>query len=466
MNIGILPFISFKNKIIDLRDFAIFTDSNISEVAQVSKELKSVLIEFSNHQKQFFCETYNNSQVNITFVLPTSSDINKEKLEQFFEILFFFLHKGNKFTYFFSTPNIFCQEDFKNIIFEIVDDENIGDLIIKKKWKFQFIKSLNKFIIPPVGCENIVTQYEDYNYRFRNIDFDSNNNIFKYLYECLGKDEKSHILRAIVFYNRAMGCELKDEERFVWLSSSLESFLKINKGNDKKKKIAEEIRKIICTKNFELLDKEETSNTVAELITVVYDYRSSYVHGSDKTTESKEIEKKLKQKFGTLDFVSALMNLTSYLLVHNVVPDNKFEGILNVTFNNQDIFKKVLKIYSHSADKALKELKIFESTFTIHAFLYTDLQILSLDRVKVRKCMDNILYIFAKFAKENQNLHLGTQIQQKINIINCKDKDKFKKWNLYFNQTKLITPNLEILYLSKLVFQKLFHLLEFETVIY
>jgi len=464
--IGILPFLSFKDKVIKLNDFLLFTDSTISEINELTGDLKQILTNFSCGQKEFIFEVFNNSEADITFVLPTSADISKDQLELFFEVLFFYLHKGGKFTNQFFTPNAFCREDFKNIVIEFIDDENIGDLIIKKKWKFQIDKSLAEFIISPVGCENIVIQYEASNYLFRNIDLDSNSNVFQHLYECVVGFSDFHVIRAVTFYNRAMSCELRDEQRFVWLSSALESFLQIGKAPDKKAKIKEEINQIMQSKNFILLDKENISKNVSDLITVIYDYRSSYIHGSDMTTKSQEIENELKQKLGKLDCVSALMNLTSYLLVHNLIPDVKFESNLNWLFNNQEVFNKTLRIFVKGADETLKEFNKIETRLTIFSFLQSDLQTLSFNMIKVEKCMSNILHVFAKFAATCENNEVAIQIQQKIDSINFKDKNKFAEWNSYFNITKQITPNLEVLYLCKSVFQKLHDLCKFDTSIY
>ncbi len=444
-SIGILPFLSFKNTVIELNDFVLFTDLRINEINQLSETLKAVLKRFSNLQKEFIFKTFNNSKSAITFVQPTSKIINRNQLELFFEIILFYLHKGGKFTNFFSTPNAFCREDFKYIIIDFMDDENIGGLTIKKKWKFQLVKSLDKYIIPTIGCENIVIQNEDYNYLFRNIELDYNSDIFRYLYRCLVETHDSHILRAITFYNRAMSC---------------------GRGGDKKARIKEEVNRIILSKNFISLDKENISKNVEDLITIIYDYRSSYIHGSDMTTDNQEIKNELKLKFGNLDFVSALMNLISNLFLQHLIPDNKFEGVLNVLFKNQEVFEKLLKIFVKSADKTLIEFKRDENRETIYSFLNTDLQSLTFDSVKVKRCMDNILHIFAKFAKAEKNNEIAIQIQQKIDSTDFKDKNKFEKWNSFFNSTSQITPNLEALYLSKLVFQTLYDLLKFDTAIY
>jgi hypothetical protein len=60
------------------------------------------------------------------------------------------------------------------------------------------------------------------------------------------------------------------------------------------------------------VDKAEAINNVADLITVVYDYRSSYVHGGEVLTEHTTLETTLTQKLGKIDFVVALMNLTYF----------------------------------------------------------------------------------------------------------------------------------------------------------
>jgi len=466
--IAILPFISFKEKIIRLDEFLIFTDSKIGEVPELSENGREELHNFALNQKSFIKNTYKNNENEVTFVLPTDSKVTRRKLENFLEVLFFCLHKGDKFTYFFSAPNIFCREDFKSFIVRIPMVNNLRQFFVKKRFKFQIANKLSEFIVSPSGCENIVTQNQSQGYVFKDIEFNHKDEIFQFVYENLSNPTNQGLIRGISFYNKAMSCELRDEERFVWLSSALESFLQIEKQNDKSAIIKQEIEKIILGKSFVALNKNKIIGNVAHLITIIYDYRSSYVHGGEKQTESLELEKKLKEKLGNLDFVFALMNLTSFLLVHNVILDKKLEGLLNVLFYNQDSFKSVVKIYQDSADKAIAELKNPENILTVQKLtVLADLQAISFEKTQVEKCLDNILFIFAKFASQNQDSRLARQLQQQIDSIPFEDKSKFQRWNGFFDEEKLdFTYAPDWLYFSCLVFQTFYQLLQYELALF
>jgi len=465
--ITILPFVSFKDKIIRLGEFLVIADSKVSEADEIGETTQARLNSFAQNQKAFVGEAYNSHENEITFILPTNPDATKRKLGYLLEVLFFYLHKGSKITYFFSGPNIFCQEDFRFIVLQLLDPENPGKLFIKKRFKFRIFEELSELRISPVGCENVVTQNQAHGYVFRDIELDHQNEVFQYLINSLNDIDNRNLLQGISFYNRSMSCEITDDERFVWLSSSLEAFLRINQQNDKARAIKKEVQSILDGKNFTVIDKGEVIDHVADLITVTYDYRSSYIHGGERQTESIDLETRLSAKLGRLDFVMALMNLTSVLLVHNKIPDQKFEGILNGLFFNQNSFESVIRVYGNNADKALDELRQPESILVIYKFLLTaDLQIISFERRRVERCLNNILHIFAKYAHENQNTDLARQIQQQIDTIPKSDLDKLEKWNDFLARRLDVTNAPEFLHISILVFQSLYKLLQFEFALF
>lgn len=301
--VAILPFISLKEKIIRLDEFLIFTDSKIGEVTELGENGREALDNFALNQKNFIKNTYKNNENEVTFVLPTDFKVTRRKLENFLEVLLFCLHKGDKFTNFFSAPNTFCREDFKSFILQIPIVKNLGQFFVKKRFKFQIANILSEFMISPSGCENLVTQNQSQGYVFKDIEFNHKDEIFQFVYGNLSNPTSQSLIRGISFYNKAMSCELRDEERFVWLSSALESFLQIEEKNDKSAIIKHEIQKIILDKSFVVLNKNELIRNVADLITIIYDYRSSYVHSGEKLTESPELENTLKEKLGKLDFV-------------------------------------------------------------------------------------------------------------------------------------------------------------------
>jgi len=441
--ITILPFVSFKDKIIRLGEFLVIADSKVSEADEIGETTQARLNSFAQNQKAFVGEAYNSHENEITFILPTNPDATKRKLEYLLEVLFFYLHKGSKITYFFSGPNIFCQEDFRFIVLQLLDPENPGKLFIKKRFKFRIFEELSELRISPVGCENVVTQNQAHGYVFRDIELDHQNEVFQYLINSLNDIDNRNLLQGISFYNRSMSCEITDDERFVWLSSSLEAFLRINQQNDKARAIKKEVQSILDGKNFTVIDKGEVIDHVADL------------------------ETRLSAKLGRLDFVMALMNLTSVLLVHNKIPDQKFEGILNGLFFNQNSFESVIRVYGNNADKALDELRQPESILVIYKFLLTaDLQIISFERRRVERCLNNILHIFAKYAHENQNTDLARQIQQQIDTIPKSDLDKLEKWNDFLARRLDVTNAPEFLHISILVFQSLYKLLQFEFALF
>ena len=55
--IGILPFISFEEKIIRLDGFLIFSDSRIHEISELSQSARETLYGFAQNQKAFIQNT-------------------------------------------------------------------------------------------------------------------------------------------------------------------------------------------------------------------------------------------------------------------------------------------------------------------------------------------------------------------------------------------------------------------------
>lgn len=455
--IGILPFISFKNPLMEFEDFIIFSDSKIDDIQDLPGNFKKSLKAYSQNQKYF----HQNSNGYISFITSKDND-TREKFNDFIETLFFYLHKG-KITNFFSTPNVFCKEDFKYIILELYGDKSNGQFIAKKKFKFQIKNQFSDFVIRPIGCENVSSlELEKHNFIYKDIEI--NTNEFLNFWNDIKNQENT--LRAINFYNKAMSCELLDDERFVWLSSSLESYFAIGKDNDKSKKIKEGVCNLVCDKNFQVLNKCESIERLSNLITVIYDYRSSYVHGGGRTTDSKELEKQLKDYFGKIDFVVALMNLVSVLLANKQIQDEKFESIMNVVFYNQEVFNEIVIIFKDSADKAEENMKNTQSVVTIMRFLITDLQSIEFQSNQVNKCMDNILHMLAKFSKNNTDNADAIKIQEKIDTIKVDDSDKYKKWNDFLIAENNFTNLPTEIYYSICVFKRIFELLKYETTIY
>jgi len=460
LRVAILPFVNFRQKLIRLDDFLIFSDSQISKISELSDNTRLALGRFAQGQKAFVENAYGGANNEITFVLPTKMDTTRSKLEYFLEILFFYLHKGGP-AHFLLAPNVFCREDFGFFILGIFNSEDLGTLFVKKRFKFQIVDEISKFKISPHGCENVIAHNSASGYVFKDIEFPYASPVFQFLLKSLGTPDGERLARSISFYNKAMECNLKDNERFVWLSSSLESFLQIERPSNKAEAIKDKVRKIIYDKDFVVLDKSEVAENLADLIDVVYDYRSSYVHGGTRMTKHGERESKLKAKLGNVDFAIALMNIVSCLLVHTEIPDNKFEGVLNAIFYSESSLDFVMKVYGDSADTASKQLDNPENIVGLFRFLLVDLQAVSFKRKKVEKCLDNILYLFAKFARENKHAIWAEQIQQQIENVPPSDDTKFKKWNSFLaGVDSPFTP--EPIYISVIIFQRLYNLLQYE----
>ncbi|MEK6753483.1 MAG: hypothetical protein AABZ00_14595 [Chloroflexota bacterium] len=466
--IGVLPFISFAEEVIRLDGFLIFSESKIHEITELSENVQKMLNEFSQNQRTFIQNTYGNRENKVTFLLPIGINTTQQKIELFLDILLFYMHKGGKLSQLLSTPNIFCREDFRLFILTILDSDNANDsqFLAKKKFKFHIVEKTSHHIILPIGCENIVTQNQQYGYIYNNLQIDHQDQLFQYLIQSLNNSEKHNLLRSISFYNKALSCDIKDQERFVWLSSSLESFFQIGRQNDKAQVIKQGVEDVLRTKVFKLINTDDAITSMIELITLVYDYRSSYIHGGEKLTEHGSIETKLLQKVGKLNFIEALMNFISLLLIHDVIPDNRIEGILHLLFYNQECFECVVRIYKHSADKAIKKLEVLENILIIHRFLFAaDLQTISFDKRIVEKCLDNILHIFGKFAHVYQGQSLAIEIQEQIENVSVTDTEKFLKWNEFIKRLDISTAP-EPIYNSILVFQQLFRLLQYEFALY
>lgn len=459
--IGILPFICFENPMMEFEDFYIVSDLALDNIINLSDKIKKNLKQYANNQNEFLKITYKNSQTHTTFVVP-KNNTSKKIFNDFLEVVFFYLHKGKPTNFLFS-PNSFCKEDFKYIIVDFYGDKLFGQFIIKKKFKFQIKSKFETFIISPIGCENILSpELEKHNYLYQKINLD--NQGFSAFWNNV-KNQKN-IIRAINFYNKAMSCEIFDDERFVWLSSALESFFQIGKVNNKSDEIRKGISNIVCNKNFQILNKDDVIIRLSNLITVVCDYRSSYVHGGERSTDSKELERKLTEYFGKIDFIIALMNLVSILLVPNHDENNRFEPIMNVLFCNQEVYGEVVKIFKDNADSAKEKLNN-QSMITLKRFSIVDLPSIKFKPNQIEKCLDNILCILAKFAKENDKNFIAIKIQNKINEIGEKDLEKFKKWNDFFLEWENIFIELPTEFCcSILTFRKLFDLLQYNLTLY
>jgi hypothetical protein len=179
--IGVFPFISFSEKIIGLDDFIIFSDSKIYDITELSKSAQETLDRFAQNQKTFLKDSYGSRESEITFLFPTDTSATQKQIEHFVEILFFYLHKGSQLTNLLSTPNVFCREDFKFFVFKLLDADNLGKFFVKKKFKFHIVKTVDQYIIPPAGCENVVTQNQQHGYIFRDVECNHQNEIFQFL---------------------------------------------------------------------------------------------------------------------------------------------------------------------------------------------------------------------------------------------------------------------------------------------
>ena len=158
--IGILPFISFAEEIIKLDEFLMFSESKIYEITNLNRSIQLMLDEFAQHQKTFIQNTYGNRENKITFLLPIGPNATKQKIEQFLDVLLFYMHKGGKLSQLFSAPNIFCREDFKLFVLTFLDPNSADNsqFLAKKKFKFHLVEKTSQHIILPIGCENVIIQ--------------------------------------------------------------------------------------------------------------------------------------------------------------------------------------------------------------------------------------------------------------------------------------------------------------------
>ena len=469
--IGILPFISFK-EIIHIDDFLIFSDSKVQEITELSESIKKLLNDISQNQKSFMEGTYGNKDIRNTFILTKKSTVTTTDFEKFVDVIMFYLHKGGKERHVLSAPNAFCREDFRLFVFQRLGADSSGQFIAKKKFKFHIMDDVTNYIILPSGCENVVTQKQQSWCNFRDVEFDYRDVTFQYLVQVFQDDQKQNILQAISFYNKALSCDQSDSERYLWISSSLEAFFKIGKQNDKKKAIKKATQDLLQRKEFQVIDKDEAIEKVADLITLLYDYRSSYIHGGEAKTDCISIEEALESALGKLDFVIGIMNLVSVIVLNEILPDNRIEAVIHLIFHNQDCFEQVTKVFKESASTAISKLQKFDMTSAIHRFaLIGDLQTISFNRAVVERCLNNILYVFAQFTRKNPEHQLAIKIQKHINSVDFNDREKFKKWNSFLEVIDVfmlpIIPSVpDYIFSSALVFMQLFRLFEYEYVIY
>lgn len=464
--IGILPFISFSEEIIKIDEFLIFSDANISDIDELGESLRGRLNAIAENQKSFMKSNYGNQELKITFITSTNFNVTQENLEKLIEIIFFFLHKGGKLTQLLSTPNVYCKEDFKLFVLRILDSEKTGQFLEKKKFKFHISYDVNEYIILPSGCENAISQNQQYGFVFKDVNFDYQSDIFGYLYQVFCENKKQHILQAILFYNKAVSCNQTDPERFVLISSSLEAFFEIGQQNDKKKAIKQKVENLLQTKTFQVVEKNDAVKHITDLVSLVYDYRSSYIHSGKLFTDNTSIESSLTLSLGKLDFMIGIMNFVSVLLLEEIIPDNRIEGVLHLIFYNQKCFEQVIRIFKDSADHAKSKLNRVEHVIAIHRLLIADFQTIVFDKSVVERCLNNILRLLAKYARENKHQPFATEIQKQIDEIDFNNDDKFQKWNEFLKAIDISPIIPEYVFNSIMAFKQLFQLIEYEFTLY
>lgn len=466
--VGILPFVSFSNEFIKFEEFLIFSDSKIQEINELNEDLRWKLSEIAENQKTFMKNNYGNQELKITFIISTNSNTDQENIEKFIEIVFFFLHKGGKLRHLLATPNVFCREDFKLFVLRILDSENTGQFLTKKKFKFHISDDLSEYIILPSGCENAISKNQQYGFVFNDINLDCQSDVFQYLFQVFRDNKKQHVLQAILFYNKAVSCNQTDAERFVLISSSLEAFFKIEKQVDKKKAIKQKVKNLLLPKSFQVIEMIDAINKITDLVSLVYDYRSSYIHSGKLFTDNTSIESSLALSLGKLDIIIGIMNFVSMLLLEEIVPDNRIEGALHLIFYNQKSYEQVIRIFKDSADTAKNELNDYKNAMAIHKFLIADFRTIVFEKNVIEKCLTNILIILAQYARENQQQSFAVSIQKQIDEIDFRDNDKFKRWNEFLNTIDIFAIPIipEHVFNSVIAFKQLFQLLEYEFALY
>ncbi|HHG3074470.1 TPA: hypothetical protein ACPVWR_004354 [Vibrio parahaemolyticus] len=259
----------------------------------------------------------------------------------FIDSLFFHMHKGGH-EKLLCSPNRFSIEDFKYVTYG-VPEYNPGQLIERQKFKFNIHNKISDKIFLPSGYENVTLGMTEYGYTFRlkTEHFSAFDMFFK---AC--KDDLK-LQRSVHFYNKSIDNSLNDDERILFSCCAIEVILDVAEEKQKRETIKIRLEEIIGEISFKFFESSEVSKRLKNVIDVLYDFRSGYVHSGNAVT---------RKAISEWDFIEESqlamfsLSLTSFLISKDFIRRGKFEGLLCSYFFSKDLLNETIDYFRVSVD--------------------------------------------------------------------------------------------------------------------
>ena len=350
MEVSILPFLDMNFRF-DLFNYSLAPLKLLKD--KLDDNIYKELLNLQDKNNTFLKDFKNINKGNLVILI---GDEGCSKL--FIDSFFYHMHKGGH-DKLLCSPNRFSIEDFKYVTYE-VPDYNPGALIERQKFKFNIHNQISDKIFYPSGYENLTLNMVSQGY-----DFLLNEKYFhqfKSFFLACKNDIK--LQRSIHFYNKSIDNSLNDDERILFSCCAIEVILDVAEEKQKRETIKLRLEDLLKEINFKFIDSVEVSKRLKNVIDVLYDFRSGYVHSGNAIT------RKLISEWDFIEESQLAMfslSLTSFLISKNFIEINKFEGLLcNYLFSKDilietiDYFRKSVDDIDEKAKRNMYDANVFE----------------------------------------------------------------------------------------------------------
>lgn len=251
------------------------------------------------------------------------------------------MHKGGH-EKLLCSPNRFSIEDFKSVTYG-VPEYNPGKLIERQKFKFNIHNKISDKLFLPTGYENVTLGMVEYGYSFtlKREHFSG----FEMFFQACKNDIK--LQRSVHFYNKSIDNSLNDDERILFSCCAIEVILDVADEKQKRETIKKRLEGIISEISFKFLEAAEVSKRLKNVIDVLYDFRSGYVHSGNAITRKSITEWDFIEESQLAMFS---LSLTSFLISKDFIRKEKFEGLLCSYFFSKDLLIETINYFRVSVD--------------------------------------------------------------------------------------------------------------------
>ncbi|WP_061012211.1 HEPN domain-containing protein [Photobacterium leiognathi] len=333
MDITILPYLEIDFKF-ELSGYTLAPLASLEE--ELGNTVFAELWELQERNHAFINELYKVNKENLVVLISKDGG---SKI--FIDSLFFHMHKGGH-EKLLCSPNRFSIEDFKSITYGI-PEYNPGTLIERQKFKFNIHNKISDKVFLPTGYENITLDMVNNGYVFQLtrdnfVGFDS-------FFNACRNDVK--LQRSVHFYNKSIDNSLNDDERILFSCCAIEVILDVGEESRKRDTIKNRLDELINEISFKFIEQGEVSKRLKNVIDVLYDFRSGYVHSGNAITRKAASEWDFIEESQLAMFS---LSLTSFLISRDFIRKEKFEGLLCSYFFSQDILIETIDYFRVSVD--------------------------------------------------------------------------------------------------------------------